>query len=80
MTKKASVPEEASIPDEFWERWYEAECPERLRLITTLQLERLCVVWQLGEGDTHSLNSIVNSYLDDLARYMRRRYKSRRRQ
>ena len=66
---------DARLSDDFWKRWYEAECPERLRLVASLQLERACVIWNFSEGNTHSLNSIMNSYLDDLARYMRRRYK-----
>lgn len=61
--------------DKFWKEWYESECPKRLRLIKSLQLERACVLWQISESNTHGLNSMMNSYFDDLANYLRRRWK-----
>lgn len=53
---------------EFWERWYNAEELDRLRIVEELPLFK-------GESlvETTVTSALLNSYLEDLAEYVRGR-------
>jgi len=54
------------IGKEFWERWYNAEELDRLRIVEELPLFK-------GESmvETTITSTLLNSYLEDLAKYVR---------
>lgn len=55
--------------NEFWERWYNAEELDKLRLIEKLPLFK-------GESvvETTVTSTLLNSYFEDLAKYVRSRW------
>lgn len=58
-----------SLGKEFWERWYNAEELDRLRIVEELPLFK-------GESlvETTVTSTLLNSYFEDLAKYVRSRW------